>query len=124
MSTGWLLAMAYNAILLSVGGYAWVRGGRPERAGAAINIAASFATPFSTADGSPSQAHAVGFSAPDDTLFDGLASATDYQMSYPASAFVGLAVRDAVSIGGVIYQVRDIRAVADGSEIRAKLTRL
>ncbi len=44
MSTGWLLAMAYNAILLSVGGYAWVRGGRPERAGAAINIAASFAT--------------------------------------------------------------------------------
>nr|QXY08330.1 hypothetical protein [uncultured Sphingobium sp.] len=44
MSTGWLLALAYNAILLSAGGYAWVRGGRPERAGAAINIAASFAT--------------------------------------------------------------------------------
>ncbi|WP_399681336.1 hypothetical protein [Xenophilus sp.] len=76
------------------------------------------------ADGSPVQTYTVGFSAPDDTLFDGLASATDYQMSYPASAFVGLAVRDAVDIGGMIYQVRDIRAVGDGSEMRAKLTRL
>lgn len=76
------------------------------------------------ADGSPLQTHAVGCSAPDDTLFDGLASDTDHQMSYPASAFVGLAVRDTVDIGGVIYQVRDIRAVGDGSEMRAKLTRL
>ena len=76
------------------------------------------------ADGSPSQTHAVGFSAPDGTLFDGLASATDYQMSYPTSVFVGLAVRDAVVIDGDSYQVRDIRAVGDGSVMRAKLTRL
>ena len=79
---------------------------------------------WQSADGSPLQTHAVGFSAPDDTVFDGLAWATDYQMSYPASAFVGLAVRDTVDIGGVIYQVRDIRAIGDGSEMRAKLTRL
>ena len=76
------------------------------------------------ADGSPSQTHPVGFTAPDDTVFDGLASTTDHQMSYPASVFVGLAPRDTVDIGSVIYQVRDIRAVADGSEMRAKLTRL
>jgi len=57
-------------------------------------------------------------------MFDGLASTTDHQMSYPASVFVGLAPRDTVEIGGVIYQVRDIRAVGDGSEMRAKLTRL
>ncbi|EQB11386.1 hypothetical protein [Sphingobium lactosutens] len=44
MSMSWVLALTYNAVLLSVGGYAWVRGGRPERIGAAINIAASFAT--------------------------------------------------------------------------------
>lgn len=44
MSTGWLLALMYNAVLLSVGGYAWVRGGRPERIGAAINVVASFVT--------------------------------------------------------------------------------
>jgi hypothetical protein len=76
------------------------------------------------ADGSPMQTHAVGFSAPDETVFDGLASITDHQMSYPASVFMGLAPRDTVEIGSVIYQVRDIRAVGDGSEMRAKLTRL
>ena len=75
------------------------------------------------ADGSPMQTHAVGFAAPDDTVFDGLASTTDHQMSYPASVFVDLAPRDTVEIGSVIYQVRDIRAVGDGSEMRAKLTR-
>ena len=76
------------------------------------------------ADGSPMQAHAVGFSEPDDTVFDGLASTTDHQISYPASVFMGLAPRDTVEIDSVIYQVRDIRAVGDGSEMRAKLTRL
>ena len=76
------------------------------------------------ADGSQMQTHAVGFAAPDDTVFDGLASTTDHQMSYPASVFVGLAPRDTVEIGRVTYQVRDIRAVGDGSEMRAKLTRL
>lgn len=75
-------------------------------------------------DGTTAQLHPVGFAAPDDTMFDGLASTTDHEMSYPASVFVGLAPRDTVEIGGVIYQVRDIRAVGDGSEMRAKLTRL
>ncbi len=72
---------------------------------------------------SPQSAH-VGFAAPDDTVFDGLASTTDYQMTYPASVFVGLAARDTVEIDGVIYQVRSTRAVGDGSEMRAQLTRV
>ena len=76
------------------------------------------------ADGSPSQTHVVGFSAPDDTILDGLARNTDYAITYPASALVGLAAREVVEIDGVTYQVRDVRAVADGSEMRAKLTRL
>jgi hypothetical protein len=76
------------------------------------------------ADGSPLQTHAVGFTAPDDTVFDGLTSTTDYQMSYPASVLKGLAARDTVEIGGVIYQVRSTRAVGDGSEMRAQLTRV
>ena len=76
------------------------------------------------ADGSPSQTHVVGFPAPDDTILDGLARNTDYAITYPASAFVGLAAREVVEIDGVTYQVRDVRAVADGSEMRAKLTRL
>ena len=76
------------------------------------------------AGGAPSQMHAVGFTAPDDSVFDGLASTTDYQMSYPASVFVGLSPREAVEIDGVIYQVRSTRAVGDGSEMRAQLTRV
>ena len=76
------------------------------------------------ADGSPMQTHAVGFSEPDDTVFDGLAATTDYQMSYPASVLKGLGPREAVEIDGVIYQVRSTRAVGDGSEMRAQLTRV
>lgn len=75
-------------------------------------------------DGTTAQRHPVGFAAPDDTVFDGLASTTDYQMSYPASVFVGLAPREAVEIDGVIYQVRSTQAVGDGSEMRAQLTRV
>ncbi|SCK61197.1 hypothetical protein VAR608DRAFT_7003 [Variovorax sp. HW608] len=65
----------------------------------------------------------VGFGAPDDTVLDGLALNTDHAITYPASVFVGLAARDSVEINGVAYQVRDVRAVGDGSEMRAKLTR-
>jgi hypothetical protein len=75
-------------------------------------------------DGSPSQTHQVGFAAPEDSLLDGLTLSTEYVMTYPVSAFAGLAAREAVEIGGTTFQVRDIRAVGDGTEIRAKLTRL
>lgn len=75
-------------------------------------------------DGSPSQHHPVGFAAPDDTVLDGLTLSTEYVMTYPASFFIGLAQREPVEIDGVTFLVRDIRAVGDGSEIRAKLTRL
>lgn len=75
-------------------------------------------------DGSPLQSHPVGFAAPDDTVLDGLTVSTEYVISYPASAFSGLAQREPVDIDGVTFLVRDIRAVGDGSEIRAKLTRL
>jgi len=49
---------------------------------------------------------------------------TDYEMTYPVTAFGGLAAREVVEIGGAAFQVRDIRAMSDGSEIRSKLTRL
>ena len=49
---------------------------------------------------------------------------TDYAITYPASVFVGLAVRDTVNVNGVSYQVRDVRALGDGTEMRARLTRL
>jgi len=76
------------------------------------------------ADGSaPVVAH-VGFTAPDNTLLDGLAVGTDFEMAFPASVFTGIAVRDGVEIDGVMFQVRDLRAVGDGSESRARLSRV
>jgi hypothetical protein len=75
-------------------------------------------------DGSAPQTHDVGFLAPDEALLDGMALGTAYAMTYPATVFAGLAVRDSVQIDGMTFQVRDIRAVVDGSEIRVELTRL
>ena len=75
-------------------------------------------------DGALAQTYPVGFTAPDEARLDGLTFSTEYEMSYPASAFQGLAARELVEIDGQPYQVRDIRAVGDGSERRAKLTRI
>ena len=75
-------------------------------------------------DGTPAQAQLVGFAAPDETLLDGLTLSTDYVMSYPAGVLVGLTVRETVAIDGQLFQVREIRAVGDGSEWRTKLSRL
>ncbi len=75
-------------------------------------------------DGSQTQRFSVGFAAPDDTVLDGLSLSTEYAMTYPATSFTGLAPREAVEIDGVSYLVRDVRAVGDGSERRATLTRI
>jgi hypothetical protein len=45
-------------------------------------------------------------------------------MTYPNSCFVGLKSRESVQIDGVAYQVREVTAVGDGSEVRAKLMRV
>ncbi len=91
---------------------------------AAANAGLTVRCRWLPAGGGPARTQQVGFSAPDDTMLDGLALNTDYAITYPASAFVGLAARDTVVIGSVTYQVRDVRAVADGTEMRAKLTRV
>ncbi len=75
-------------------------------------------------DGSPTQRFSVGFAAPDDTVLDGLSLSTEYVMTYPASIFIGLAQREPVVIDGVTFLVRELRAVGDGSEMRATLTRV
>ena len=75
-------------------------------------------------NGAPSQRHQVGFAAPDESVLDGLTLSTDYEMTYPVTALNGLAAREVVEVGGSSFQVRGIRAVGDGSELRAKLTRL
>jgi hypothetical protein len=65
----------------------------------------------------------VGFSAPDELVLDWLAAATDYRMTYPASALPGLKSGEMVTVDGVVYRVRQTRAVAAG-EVQALLTRI
>jgi hypothetical protein len=66
----------------------------------------------------------VDFRAPDEFFFYVLAISTDYTMRFLASALPDLAVGQVVSIGGTSYRVRDVRAIGDGSERRADLTRI
>ena len=63
------------------------------------------------------------FRAPDETVLDGFALSRDYQLDYPA-AWLTLAVGDTVEVAGNSYQVRDVRAIGDGSERRASLSQL
>ncbi|RIA46783.1 hypothetical protein DFR49_1339 [Hephaestia caeni] len=44
MNSGWPLAVTYNVVLLGVCGFALLRGGRPERIGACINLLGSYLT--------------------------------------------------------------------------------
>jgi hypothetical protein len=70
------------------------------------------------------QTHAVSLRASDEGVLDGLALSTAYTITYPASVFKGLGARDVAQVDGVAYQVREVRAIGDGSEMRARLTRL
>ncbi len=63
------------------------------------------------------------FRAPDASVLDGLALSTDYAIRYPASRLPSLAGGDSVVIAGESYQVREVRALGDGSERRATLTK-
>ena len=44
--------------------------------------------------------------------------------AYPCTIFLGLKAGETVELEGQRYQVREIRAVGDGAELRTKLTRL
>ena len=65
----------------------------------------------------------VDFRAPDVEVLDGLGLSSDYAIRYPADEVVLDTGHDLV-IGGVTYRVREVRAIGDGSECRATLTRL
>lgn len=63
-----------------------------------------------------------GFRAPDDTVLDGLSLSRDYAIEYPASR-LQLSPGDVLSIEGVSYTVREVRALRDGSETLALLSK-
>lgn len=64
-----------------------------------------------------------GFRAPDETVLDGLALSRDYEIEFPVER-LSLSIGDVVEIAGQNYRVREVIALRDGSECRAKLTRL
>ena len=91
---------------------------------AAANVGLLKICVWKPSDGSAAQTHSVGFSAPDKDVLSGLGVSTEYEMTYPNSCLNGLKSRDSVQIEGVAYQVREVMAVGDGSEVRAKLMRV
>lgn len=76
------------------------------------------------ADGRPTQTHPVGWGAADQDVLSGLSSSTEFVMTYPSSCFVGLGARDSVQIEGATFQVREVQALHDGSEMRARLMKV
>jgi hypothetical protein len=74
--------------------------------------------------GGVAHTHQVGLRAPEDSVLDNLTLSTETVITYPATFFPGLASRETVEVDGVRYQVRDVRAAGDGSEMHARLTRL
>ena len=76
------------------------------------------------AEGAEPKTTFVDFRAPDETVLDGLGLSTDYSIRYPASALTGLASGETLTIEGQAYRVRAVRAVGDGSEKRATLTKV
>ncbi|MBA3059136.1 MAG: hypothetical protein KJ614_09750 [Gammaproteobacteria bacterium] len=91
---------------------------------AAANVGFLKTCDWQPTDSGAAQTHSVGFSAPDKEMLAGLGVSTEYEMTYPNSCFVGLKSRESVQIEGVAYQVREVTAVGDGSEVRAKLMRV
>lgn len=75
-------------------------------------------------NGGAVQTHPVGWTAADMDVLSGLTSSTEFAMTYPISCFIGLAARESVQVDGVTYQVREVQALRDGSEVQAKLMRV
>ena len=65
----------------------------------------------------------VALIEPDEALLDGLAVASDPSIRFPAHRLTGLKKGDVLEVDGTRYRVRDVRAVGDGSEKRAHLSR-
>lgn len=64
------------------------------------------------------------FRAPDESLLDNLVLSTEYRIRYPTVQLPNLTASDTVVIATQTYQVREVRALDDGSERQATLTKL
>lgn len=75
-------------------------------------------------DGRPIERRFVSFKAPDVGILNNLGVSTDYAISYPATWLVGLTRHESITVSGIAYQVREVRALGDGTEHNATLTRV
>jgi hypothetical protein len=91
---------------------------------AAANVGFLKTCTWQPSDAGTVQAYSVGFIAPDKDVLSGLGVSTEFEMTYPNTSLVGLKTREVVQIEGVAYQVREVMAVGDGSELCAKLMRV
>lgn len=91
---------------------------------AAANVGFLKTCVWQPTDGGSAQTHSVGFSAPDKEVLAGFSVSTEFEMTYPNTSLVGLKTREVVQIEGVAYQVREVMAMGDGSEVRANLMRV
>ena len=91
---------------------------------AAANVGFLKTCVWQPTDGGAAQTQSVGFAAPDKEVLAGFSVSTEFEMTYPNTCLVGLKTREVVQIEGVAYQVREVMAMGDGSELRAKLMRV
>lgn len=74
-------------------------------------------------DGRDDQVARVDFRSPGQTVGD-MAMSTEYSITYPSTAFVGLVRNETIVIAGEEYKVRDPRPTRDGSEIKTTLSKV
>lgn len=66
----------------------------------------------------------VEFRTTDDTVFDNLVMAVETTITVPNTYFHRAQRGDLCMVNGKTYQIRDIRAIHDGSEIKFKVAKV
>lgn len=66
----------------------------------------------------------VDFRDPDEDVLDGLGVSRNHTIRYPVSRLPNLTAGNTLEVAGQTYRVREVTAMADGTEARASLTRL
>lgn len=66
----------------------------------------------------------VGMQVADQDVLNRLTLSRETSITYPTSCLQGLRTGSRVEIAEVEYQVREVMAIGDGSEMRATLTRV
>ena len=61
---------------------------------------------------------------PEDLLMGGMVVSTDYRLTLPADALPGIDSQEALTVAGVAYTVRHVRAADDGAFVHVFLSKV